>query len=170
MKARAAHLRGIHLAGLLSRPPRIRGRLVEPPEDAVTLFRRLCQLGCAPVLSEKAEQLIAQEVVKRVPFIRPMNPLANRHHLVVAQLGGDDRTSQALLFLAPDAQRLGFLYSLSKGGLRIRLVGTRFMRRVGAVASFIFFPTAAWAGLVSSNVGHEIASGVRRSVKYAFVQ
>jgi hypothetical protein len=44
------------------------------------------------------------------------------------------------------------------------------MRRMGAMASFIFFAAPAWAGLISSNVGHEIALCVRRSVKYALAQ
>src|ERR1700744_2055164 len=32
------------------------------------------------------------------------------------------------------------------------------------MTSFIFFPAAARAGLISSDVGHEIASGIQRSV------
>jgi hypothetical protein len=114
--------------------------------------------------------VVTQEVVECLPFIRKVNTLADGYHLVVVQLGGNDWTSQSLLFLAPNAQRLGFSHPLSEGRLQIRDVQTRFMRRIGTMTSFIFFAAPARAELISSNVGHGIASGIYRSVKNIFVQ
>jgi hypothetical protein len=56
----------------------------------------------------------------------------------------------------------------SRAGV-IRVHG-RSYRRIGAVAPFIFFPVPAGAGLISSNGGHEVASGVQQSMKYARIQ
>ena len=110
--------------------------------------------------------MVAQEVVERPPFGRKVNPIANRHHLVVAQLGGDDRSAQSLLFLAPGVERVDLLYTKVDGRLPLTGMQGWLVHAVGAVTSLIFFAAPARAGLISSNVEHEIASGVQRSFNY----
>jgi hypothetical protein len=42
--------------------------------------------------------------VEGLPFRREVNAIADRHHLMVAQLGGYDRPPQALLLLSPGVE------------------------------------------------------------------
>jgi hypothetical protein len=95
--------------------------------------------------------MVAQEIVERPPFGREVNAIADRHNLVITQLRGDDRSAQALLFLAPGVERVDLLHVEVCRRLSFTGIQRGFIHGVGTVAFFILFAAPARAWLISSD-------------------
>src|SRR5262245_1137196 len=132
---------------------------------------RLFDLGVAPVRAQRLFDIGGEKIRERLPVLRPEHLIADRHHAVIFEHGGNDRPSEALLNAPNLLLKLmppHHLNNVTRRCARAHLLGTMFRALpiliAYQMAVLVLLAAAATARLISSELSHKRSVGCHLAI------